>query len=369
MRMSEWRELKLGDVVNLKRGYDLPTRLRRDGDVPIFSSSGVSGFHNEAKIQPPGVITGRYGTIGQVFLATIPFWPLNTTLYVEDFKGNDELFIYYFLQQIHWEQFNDKSAVPGVNRNDAHQEDVIIPPLEEQQAIADALSFLDDKIELLQRQNKTLESLAQALFRHWFVDGVGEGWEESSLYDAVELVGGGTPKTSEDSYWDGEIPWLSGGDIASNHKNFVVSTQKTITRLGLDNSSAKLLPGFATVISARGTVGKYCILSEPMAFSQSNYGIKPKFNDCFFFTYLLIDYSVTDLQSAAYGSVFDTITTRTFQNHYVTLPPNSEIHAFEREIAPYFHRMNLNQKEIGTLEKLRDTLLPKLMSGEVRVQL
>ena len=83
--MSEWREVKLGDVINLKRGYDLPSHLRQEGSVPIFSSSGISGFHNDEKIQGPGVITGRYGTIGQVFLAKSPFWPLNTTLYVEDF--------------------------------------------------------------------------------------------------------------------------------------------------------------------------------------------------------------------------------------------------------------------------------------------
>ena len=106
-----------------------------------------------------------------------------------------------------------------------------------------------------------------------------------------------------------------------------------------------------------------------MTFSQSNYGIKPKFEGCFFFTYLLIDHSATDLQSAAYGSVFDTITTRTFKNHLIVIPSAEEIQSFERQVEPYFHRMNLNQSQIVTLEKLRDTLLPKLMSGEVRVRL
>ncbi len=106
-----------------------------------------------------------------------------------------------------------------------------------------------------------------------------------------------------------------------------------------------------------------------MTFSQSNYGIKPKYDECFFFTYLLIDYSVTALQSAAYGSVFDTITTRTFKNHSINIPTFDEIQSFEDTVKPYFHRMALNQKQISTLEKLRDTLLPKLMSGAVRVRL
>ncbi|NMW22503.1 MAG: hypothetical protein HKK67_12950 [Chlorobiaceae bacterium] len=98
--LSGWRECKLGDTINLKRGYDLPSRLRKSGDVPIYSSSGISGYHNEKMCFSPGVITGRYGTIGLVLFSKTPYWPLNTTLYVQDFKGNDELFICYFLKQL-----------------------------------------------------------------------------------------------------------------------------------------------------------------------------------------------------------------------------------------------------------------------------
>lgn len=260
------------------------------------------------------------------------------------------------------------ATMPSLNQRVLKLLPVVVPSVSEQKAITAVLASLDDKIDLLHRQNKTLEALAQTLFRHWFDEEAGDDWNECSLYDAIDLVGGGTPRTKEESYWNGDICWLSGGDIASNHKNFVVTSERKITQLGLENSSAKLLPQNATVISARGTVGKYCLLAEPMAFSQSNYGIKPKFADCFFFTYLLIDYSVTALQSASYGSVFDTITTRTFKNHNVYIPPVTGIQAFEKQITPYFERMLLNQKQIQTLERLRDTLLPKLMSGEVRVR-
>lgn len=149
--MSEWRECKLGEQINLKRGYDLPTRLRQDGEIPIYSSSGITGLHRVKMCDGPGVITGRYGTIGQVFFSKTQYWPLNTTLYVQDFKGNDKLFIYYFLQQLDWEKYSDKSAVPGVNRNDVHLEDIAIPPLPEQKAIVAVLSSLDDKIDLLHR--------------------------------------------------------------------------------------------------------------------------------------------------------------------------------------------------------------------------
>jgi len=239
--------------------------------------------------------------------------------------------------------------------------------IKEQRAIASILTSLDDKIDLLHRQNATLEKMAETLFRQWFVEEAKEEWEEKSFYECIELVGGGTPKTEKTEYWNGTIDWLSGGDITKNHKNFVISAEKTITDLGLKNSSTKILPQYSTIISARGTVGKYCMLVKPMAFSQSNYGILPMYKDCFFFTYLLLAHSVDELQSAAYGSVFDTITTNTFKGITVMVPNEKQIIDFEVKIKPFFKKMNNNQSQIRTLTQLRDTLLPKLMSGEVKI--
>ncbi len=259
------------------------------------------------------------------------------------------------------------STVEGIKSAELKMVEISLPPLPEQTAIAEVLGSLDDKIDLLHRQNKTLEQLAETLFRQWFVEDAEESWEETSLFESINLVGGGTPKTDRLEYWNGNIKWLAGGDIASSHKGFITNTEKTISELGLRNSSAKLLPQFATVISARGTVGKYCLLSEPMTFSQSNYGITPKFGDCFFFTYLLIAFSVDELQAAAYGSVFDTITTNTFKEHKIRLPEIPVIQQFEKSVTPYFQKIKSNTQQIHTLTKLRDTLLPKLMSGEVRI--
>ena len=194
-----------------------------------------------------------------------------------------------------------------------------------------------------------------------------EGWKTTSLFDVIELLGGGTPKTEVAEYWNGNIKWISAKDITANHKGFITETEKAITDLGLEKSSTKILPKYATAISARGTVGNYCLLSESMAFSQSNYGIKPRYKDCYFFTYLLVAISIDELQAAAYGSVFDTITTSTFKEHKINTPPEIEIQSFEESIKPYFEKIFINQNQIRTLTHLRDTLLPKLMSGEVRV--
>ena len=167
-----WQDTSLGEVVELKRGYDLPRRERVAGSIPLVSSSGITDYHVEAKVKGPGVVTGRYGTLGQVFFVSEDFWtlPLNTTLYVRDFKGNDPRFISYFLTGLDFSAYSDKAAVPGLNRNHLHEASVQVPPLPEQRAIAHVLGTLDDRIELNRRMNETLEEMARALFKSWFVD-------------------------------------------------------------------------------------------------------------------------------------------------------------------------------------------------------
>jgi type I restriction enzyme S subunit len=167
--MAEWKNCLLGDVVNLKRGYDLPHAARKPGSVPIVSSSGITDYHFEAMVKGPGVITGRYGTLGQVFYVESDFWPLNTSLYVQDFKGNDRRFVSYFLGSLKFETQNAAGAVPGVNRNHLHAMEVCVPALAEQKRIAEILSAYDELIENSQRRIRILESMARGLYRDWFV--------------------------------------------------------------------------------------------------------------------------------------------------------------------------------------------------------
>jgi type I restriction enzyme, S subunit len=318
---------------------------------------------------------GSVGRVGRLKLNKNEKALLNQRVgkFVCDEKNLNIDYLYYILTSDIYQDYlfntGAGSGQPNLSPTLILQTEIPWFKYEIQTAIASILSSLDDKIDLLHRQNQTLEKMAETLFRQWFVEEAKEEWEESTLFNAIELIGGGTPKTTVSEYWNGDINWLSGGDIANNHKNIIISSEKSITEEGLKNSSAKLLPKFSTVISARGTVGKYCILSEPMAFSQSNYGIKPKFKDCYFFTYLLINYSVEELQSAAYGSVFDTITTNTFKGLFIQIPLETEIQEFENLNKPYFQRILNNQNQIRILSTLRDTLLPKLMSGEVRVEI
>jgi len=363
-----WREGKVGKAAELLYGKGLKEKNRTNGSIPVYGSNGIVGYHNEYLVKGPGIIIGRKGSLGKINYSKNDFFPIDTTYYVKMKQDNDMNFFYYLLFTLQLDTMNSHSAVPGLNRNDVYSIDILLPPLPEQQAIASVLGSLDDKIDLLNRENQTLEQMAEAIFRQWFIEEADEEWEEGSLLELIELVGGGTPKTSIAEYWDGSIPWLSGKDISSNHKTFVTDTEKMITEDGLNNSSTKILPKYATIISARGTVGKYCLLAQPMAFSQTNYGILPKIEGCFFFTYLLINHLVEELRASAYGCVFDTITTSTFRDSEVPIPSNTEINEFEDSVSPFFQRICQNKMQIRTLEKLRDTLLPKLMSGEVRVR-
>ncbi len=367
---SNWTDIKIGEILTLEYGKGLKQYQDNIGNYEVFGTNGKIGRTDTFLYDKPSLIIGRKGAYRGVHLAKNPFFVIDTAFYTKS-KINelDIIYLYYWFKCIDINSMDSGSAIPSTSRDEVYDLDVLLPPLPEQKAIAAVLSSLDDKIDLLHRQNKTLEAMAETLFRQWFIEEAQEDWEEKSLLDLVDLVGGGTPKTTISEYWDGDIPWLSGGDIATNHKGFVSASEKSITKAGLDNSSAKLLPKFATVISARGTVGKYCLLADDMAFSQSNYGILPKIKGCYYFTYLLVNHVVEELQSAAYGSVFDTITTSTFRDATFTIPPNDMVLDFESVISKYFDKKLLNQTQIQTLEKLRDTLLPKLMSGEVRVKI
>lgn len=144
---SLWPVKKLGIVATLQRGFDLPSSKRMDGDYPVISSGGISGFHKEYKVKGPGVITGRYGSVGEVFYQEGDYWPLNTTLWVKDFHGNDEKFIYYLLSSLDFRKFSDKTGVPGVNRNDLHKIMVCLPPVEYQRGIVAYLEIWEQAIE------------------------------------------------------------------------------------------------------------------------------------------------------------------------------------------------------------------------------
>jgi len=169
--MSEWHETTLGNLASFQRGHDLPESTREPGVVPVMGSFGITGSHSQAKARGPGVTVGRSGaSIGVVSYVESDYWPLNTCLYVTDFHANNPRFVYYFLTTLNLANYNSGSAQPSLNRNFIHPIRVQIPVRDEQDNIVELLGALDDKIELNRQTNETLEALARALFKDWFVD-------------------------------------------------------------------------------------------------------------------------------------------------------------------------------------------------------
>ncbi len=401
--MTGWREMKLGEFVTLQRGHDLTESERRIGTVPVMGSAGMNGTHDTAKAKGPGVVVGRSGgSFGQVHYCMKDFWPHNTALYVTNFHGNDPRFVFYLLKAIDFSGYNSGSAQPSLNRNFIYPIGIETPAPDAQRAIARVLGALDDKIELNRRMNRTLEELAAALFRSWFVDfdpvvakaagrtpahlrpelaalfpahwqdsplgPIPHGWRVGGISDISTITGGGTPKTSVAEYWNGDIPWFSVVDTPAPGQVFVLETEKSITQRGLDESSANLLPEGTTIITARGTVGNLALVGKPMAMNQSCYAMIPKSGFSPAFVFFAMQNAVEDLQRMAHGSVFDTITRTTLDSLSFTISTPEVVSAFDKIVSPWLAQIKHNVCESRTLSALRDTLLPKLLSGELRVK-
>lgn len=396
---SEWSTGKLGDFIELKRGYDLPQAKRASGHIPLVSSSGITDKHNVAMVKGPGVVTGRYGPIGQVFYVEDDYWPLNTTLYVKDFKGNHPKFIHYFLKTVDFFAYSDKAAVPGVNRNHLHEAVAHLAPPAAQMEIAEMLGALDDRITLLREANATLEAIAQALFKSWFVDFdpvrakmegrapegmdeataalfpdsfeetelglVPEGWRVGTLSDLMRLHKGSVnpglqPETefqhfSLPAFDNGQLPVLELGSAIKSNKTTVPSDGVLLSKLNphipriwlpsqvLANAvcSTEFLPFIPTKETATSFV--YCLLAAP-SFSTS------------------LCQLVTGTSNSHQRIKPDGVLS--MPN---ILPPPALIAAFDFVACALLNRVRANRQKAQTLSTLRDTLLPRLISGQLRV--
>ena len=340
--LGNWKNGELGDFVTLKRGFDLPQQKREDGQVPIFSSSGITGTHSTAMVKAPGVITGRYGTIGEVFYAAKDFWPLNTTLFVEDFHGNDAKFIYYFLKTLEWSKFTSASAVPGINRNTVHKEIVSLPDIETQRRIASTLSMFDEKIKINTEINDNLQQQAQAIYSSMFIDNPDPAWPHGHLSDLITVKYGKDHKKLA----DGIYPVYGSGGI-----------MRYVER-PLYNKESVLIP-------RKGTLNNVMYVNQPFWSVDTMFYTEMKLPNVAKFVYHFV--KAKDLASMNAGSAVPSMTTDILNAMEVVIPSASALEEFESLVAPMYEAMEANDVQSKALSQMRDTLLPKLMSGEIDV--
>ena len=381
--MNDWKACTLGDAIELKRGYDLPSSDRDEGSIPIVSSSGITDYHNVAKKVPPGVVTGRYGTIGEVFYVNEPYWPLNTTLYVRNFRGNEPRFIAYFLKVLDIKGLNAAGAVPGVNRNHLHKIKIKLPPLPTQRKIAAILSAYDDLIENNLRRIALLEELARETYAEWFVrlrfpgwegvavdggTGLPVGWTRRRMSEVCKYKGGGTPSTKVPEYWeDGNISWFSPTDLTKASSLYPVDSARKITQLGLIKSSAKLMQPESFMMSSRATIGLFAVMDKPFATNQGFINITPKKPPHKEFLLYNLMSRVEEMINFSTGSTFLELTKSKFALLQVKWPTEDLLRAFSNFTEPKIEAIIALEKQNELLREARDLLLPRLMGGVVEV--
>jgi type I restriction enzyme S subunit len=406
--VGEVIEVLGGDVKTGPFGTELKAEEYTEKGSPVIAVSEIEGGRikisdstpripgkvverlSEYKIEKGDILLGRKGAVERSALAgeKEDGWIVGSDcIRLRLPREVDPKFVAYKFQHPHhmeWMRRNATgSTMPSLNQDIVARIPLRLPPLPVQRRIADILGALDDKIELNRRMNETLEAMAQALYRHWFVDfGPFQGqeftdteklgpipkeWDVKPAYDLCDVLTGGTPKTKKDEYWGGDIKWVSAKDI-SDTGTFVMDTERKVTPKGVEESTTDVLPERTVVVVARGSVGKHCIIGEDMAMNQSCYGLRGREEIGQSWTYLMLNNLIRRLQQVAYGSVFDTITISTFKNTEIVAPPVEVISHFEEKVDPLFDLMHSNVKENETLAETRDYLLPKLISGEIEVE-
>ena len=403
----EWKEVRLGDVCDLIAGFafkakdfgEFPTKVIKIGDIkpPFVDCVGQVGVDiSNYDINRLSKYTVKYGdyvlamtgaTIGKVGkYISKNFSYINQRVLKFSPKQNvDADYINYIICSNIFAKYvvnyvDSESAQPNISAPTISKFVFQIPSEKgDQRRIASILSSLDRKIELNNKINADLEEMAQAIFKNWFVDFepfkdgkfvnselgmIPEGWKVGTLTDVIKLMPGGTPKTSEPLYWEnGTIPFFSPKDVSGL---YCFETEKHITEAGLNKCSSNLYPKDTIFITCRGTVGKVCLTACNMAMNQSNYAIKAMDGYSQYYVYYLVKSVVERLIKKSNGAVFSAITSKDFDEE-ILIPSKKAVEDFTNVIDGFFRRIVTIGSENSHLSLLRDTLLPRLMSGELEV--
>lgn len=365
--MGEWKEYKWGDLATLEYGKGLRDYLKPDGKYPVYGTNGKIGTTDSFLCPLPGIVIGRKGAYRGVHFSRTPFYVIDTAFYLKPkINDLDMQFAYYHLLTVDINFMDSGSAIPSTSREDFYDLNIPLPPLPEQKIIASILSSLDDKIDLLHRQNKTLEALAETLFRQWFVEEAEEGWETGKLGDYGKIICGKTPSKKIHSYFGGDIPFIKIPDM--HGKTFVFDTEDTLTEEGANSQQNKFLPPKSISVSCIATVGLVIMNAFNSQTNQQINSIIPSKEIYRYFLYLKLATMKDELLAmASGGTATDNLNTGDFSNIDSIKPDDKVLELFHNQVQLYFDKIFANQIQICTLSRLRDTLLPKLMSGEVRV--
>ncbi|MFA5971908.1 MAG: restriction endonuclease subunit S [Lentimicrobiaceae bacterium] len=415
--MSDWIKTSLDEIITIVGGGTPKTDVKTfwNGSIPWISVVDFGNdlrwiIHTDKSITKEGlensstkllnendIIISARGTVGEIAQLKTPM-AFNQSCY--GIKAKQSIvnvdFLYFLLKHSidKLKKNTHGSVFQTITQNTFKDIEVLIPKdILEQNQIASTLNCLDKKIENLKQQNQLLENIAQTLFNHWFIDfefpdtngkpykssggkmidsemgQIPKGWKDGSFGSIAETVGGGTPSTNEESYWQyGDIQWYSPTDLTKSNQLFSLSSGNKISRLGLQKSSAKLFPSHSIMLTSRATVGEISINSSEASTNQGFITIIP--NSRFTLPFLLgyVKYNLPIIKSLASGSTFPEISKTNFRNIGLFIPTDEIINTFTKASMPLLMKIESNIKTIQKLKIFNAILLPKLMSGQLRIK-
>jgi type I restriction enzyme S subunit len=390
--MSDWKKYRLGDIASRITSGGTPSTREKEyynGNIPWLRTQEVNFnriytteitisekalISSSAKwIDINSIIVAMYGaTAGRIAINKIPLTTnqacCNITINSHQADYN---FVYFYLKSKFDEILNMATGAAQQNLNAGMLKDfeISIPDLPTQQRIASILSSLDDKIELNRQMNQTLEDMAQTLFREMCVPKgkeLPEGWRKGKLGEIVDVKGGTTPKTTIKEYWNGEYYWSTPKDLSNIQSPILIDTERKITKAGVEQISSGILPIGTLLLSSRAPIGYLAITQIPVSINQGYIAIQGRSISNIFMLFWLKS-NIDIVKSRANGSTFQEISKSNFREIEIVIPSNDILSNFNTLVDSIFDKIVKNVYQNQTLTQLRDSLLPKLMSGEVEV--
>ena len=400
--MEEWKEYKLGEVLTIKYGKD--HKQVADGPIPIYGSGGIMRYGEQSLYEGPSILIPRKGSLNNIMYSDKPFWTVDTmfwTIINEDMAN--PLFVYYSIYKKDFASLNVGSAVPSLTVPVIEDIDIQLPSKETQNRIVTILKSLDDKIDVNRRindnfcyaifevlliwlvtslRNDNLEQQAQALFKSWFVDFepfkngefveselgmIPNGWRVGSLNELGDIVGGSTPSKAKPEYYTNDgIAWLTPKDLSISQRKFTSKGEIDITQEGYDSCSTKLMPRGTVIFSSRAPIGYITIAKNNICTNQGFKSVIPTLAGTAFL-YCFLKESTQEIENKATGSTFKEASGALMKSLPVIIPEKAVLDDFENLLSPLFHQQEVVEEENSLLSSLRDSLLPRLMSGELNV--
>lgn len=369
--MVEYAKYELKDVCSrLSSGKSISSKMiSEEGQYPVYGGNGLRGYTDHSNFSGDCAIIGRQGAFcGNVRYFSGEAYMTEHAVVVCANNLNNTHYLAYLLSTMNLGRLSGQSAQPGLSVKTLGIQEIMLPSIEYQTKVVALLSSLDEKIVVNNNINDNLEQQAQAYFQELFVDNADPAWTLGTVSDLGTVVGGSTPSKSKPEYYTKSgIAWITPKDLSINKAKFISHGENDITELGLKNSSASIMPEGTVLFSSRAPIGYIAIASGEVTTNQGFKSVVPKLEIGTAFVYYFLKRNLPVIEGMASGSTFKEVSGSTMKNVPAIIPDTKALACFNDFCSPIFTQQKILEEQNQSLAALRDSLLPKLMSGEIDV--